>query len=177
MVSTTWELSLPERPIVLIPSFSFRPSGRWRQENTAKSYVFRDESFGVIGAGCDVEADGSGITTTLRDGLKKRLRFVDSRVDVEAEKGEILRATIDTSGRSLALEMADSTSLANTARILVTGLAPGRYSVSIGTSTETRTVGDTLVLEWPLRDAKGFRIERMGDWSRQVVPRKANLIQ
>ena len=37
VVSTTWELDLPERPIVLIPSFSFRPSGRWRQESTGRS--------------------------------------------------------------------------------------------------------------------------------------------
>ncbi|MBP1598633.1 MAG: hypothetical protein H6Q05_4010 [Acidobacteria bacterium] len=124
----------------------------------AKSYVFRDESFGFIGAGCDVQAEGSKVTATLRDGLKKRLRFVDSRIDVEAEKGEILRATSDASGRSLALEMADSTSLAEAARIVIAGLAPGRYSVSYGTRTETRTVDNTLVLEWPLREAKGVRI-------------------
>ena len=41
VVSTTWELTLPERPVVLIPSFSFRPSGRWREESTGRSADIR----------------------------------------------------------------------------------------------------------------------------------------
>jgi hypothetical protein len=129
----------------------------------AKSYVFRDESFGVIGAGCDVQVAGNRITAKLRDGLRKRLRFVETRIDVEAEKGEIVSATTDTSGRSLALEMADSTSLVTTSRIIVKGLAPGRYSVSIGNKSETRAVSDALTLEWPLREASRITIERTGE--------------
>jgi hypothetical protein len=129
----------------------------------AKSYVFRDESFGIIGAGCDVRADGNRITARPRDGLKKRLRFVESRVDIEAEKGEIVSATIDASGRSLAVEIADSTSLVTAGRIIVRGLAPGRYSVSYGNRRETRSVSDSLALEWSLRDAGGVMIERIGD--------------
>lgn len=45
VVSTVWELDLPERPVVLIPSFSFRPSGRWRAESTGRSADIRKTSF------------------------------------------------------------------------------------------------------------------------------------
>jgi len=128
----------------------------------AKSYVFLDESFGVIGAGCDVQTAGSRITAKLRDGLRKRLRFVESRVDVEAEKGEIVSATFDSSGSSLALEMTDSTKLVTTGRIIVRGLAPGRYSVAYGNRREIHTVSDALTLEWPLEEAGRVAIERIG---------------
>jgi len=45
IVSTAWELELPERPVVLIPSFSFRPSGKWRAESTGHSADIRKTSF------------------------------------------------------------------------------------------------------------------------------------
>jgi hypothetical protein len=132
----------------------------------AKSYVFRDESFGVIGAGCDVQVDGDRVTAKLRDGLRKRLRFVETRIDVEAEKGEIVSATADASGHFLTLEMADSTSLVTTTRIIVKGLVPGRYSISYGNKSETRAVSGALTLEWPLREAGRVTIERTGEGTR-----------
>jgi len=70
---------------------------------------------------------------------------------------------MDASGRSLALEMADSTSLVTTSRIIIKGLAPGRYSISYGKKSETRTVSDALSLEWPLREASRVTIERTGE--------------
>ena len=45
VIRTTWELALPERPVVLIPSFSFQPSGKWRQESTGNSGDIRRVGF------------------------------------------------------------------------------------------------------------------------------------
>lgn len=127
----------------------------------AKSYVFRDPSFGIIGAGCDVQTSGGRITAKLRDGLRKRVRFAEQRLDVEAQKGEIVSATIDDSGRSLAIEVADSTSLVVAGRIVVKGLAPGRYTISYGKRKETRTVSDSLSLEWNLKESREVTIVRI----------------
>lgn len=119
----------------------------------AKSYVFRDESFGMIGAGCDVEVAGDRIAAKPRDGLRKRLRFVESRIDIEAERGEIVTATIDSAGGSLVIEAADSTGLVTAGRIVVRGLAPGRYSVAYGKRREAHAVSGALTLQWPLAEA------------------------
>jgi hypothetical protein len=124
----------------------------------AKSYVLRDESFGIIGAGCDVRAEGGRVTARPRDGLRKRLRFVDSRIDVESEKGELVAATLDGSSRSLALELTDSTGLVSSARVTVRGLTRGRYTITTGKRSESRTVTDALTLEWSLRDSPAVTI-------------------
>jgi len=117
----------------------------------AKAYVFRDPSFGILGAGCDVTETGGRITATLRDGLRKRLRFAEQKLDVEAQKGEIISATLENSGSSLTLNMADSTSLVTTIRIVVKGLPPGQYTISCGNRKETRSATDSIILEWPLK--------------------------
>ena len=83
-----------------------------------------------------------------------------SRVDLEAQKGEIISATTDAAGRYLALEMGDSTSLVDTVRIVVKGLAAGSYSISRGGRTETRTFSDPVVLEWPLKESSGIVLQR-----------------
>jgi hypothetical protein len=126
----------------------------------AKSYVFRDPSFGLIGAGCDVTEAGPRITATLRDGLRKRLRFIEQKLDVEAQKGEIVSATLEVSSGSLTLAMADSTSLSPGARVVITGLAPGKYSVSYGSQKTTQSVKDSLILEWSLKDSARAVIRR-----------------
>ncbi len=129
----------------------------------AKSYVFQDQSFGTIGAGCDVQVAGSRVTARPRDGLRKRLRFMESRVDLEAEKGEIISATADTSGRYVALEMGDSTSLVEEVRVVVKGLQPGSYSIAYGARKETRSISDTVILEWPLKESRSIVVQRTGD--------------
>ncbi len=117
----------------------------------AKAYVFRDPSFGTIGAGCDVTVKDGMITATLRDGLRKRLRFAEQKVDVEAQKGEILSAILEDSGRLLTLEMGDSTSLLDNVRMVVKGMPPGQYTVSYGPRKESLIAKDSLTLEWPLK--------------------------
>jgi hypothetical protein len=130
----------------------------------AKCYVFRDESFGFIGAGCDVLSLADGrIVVKLRDGLKKRLRLADSRIDIETEKGELESAAVDASGRSMILEMADSTGLIHSYRVLIKGLAPGQYQISYGVRTEARLADAAgMILEWPLQESARIVIERMG---------------
>jgi hypothetical protein len=128
----------------------------------AKSYVLHDESFGVVGAGCDVRTEGSRVFATPRDGLRKRLRFVESRVDIEAEKGEIVSAVEDAAARTLAVELSDSTGLVSSVRVVLRGLRPGRYSVTIGRGTDTRTVTGALTLEWPLSQSPAATLHLLG---------------
>jgi hypothetical protein len=125
----------------------------------AKSYVFRDESFGVIGAGCDVQTSGDRITAIPKDGLKKRILFVEQKIDIEALRGEIGSAILEASGRSLELHVADSTALVASAEIVIKGLLPGSYMISIGKTKEVRNVADSLKLVWPIRDAPRIKVE------------------
>ena len=66
-----------------------------------KSYVMRDDSFGLIGCGCRVESSGKEIRVYPRDGLKKRLRFVPQKIDLEAAQGEVDQITISDDARWL----------------------------------------------------------------------------
>ena len=126
----------------------------------AKAYVFRDPAFGILGAGCDVAEAGGKLTATPRDGLRKRLRFAEQKIDLEALKGEIVSATLEDAGRSLTLNMADPTSLVADVRIVVRGLPPGQYTISSGSRKSTQAVTDALVLEWPLADSARATVTR-----------------
>jgi hypothetical protein len=137
----------------MCPRRESRRSIRRARFKAAKSYVFRDPSFGLLGAGCDVAEAGGRFTATLRDGLRKRLRFAEQKLDLEAQKGEIVSATLETPGNNLIVKMADSTALATTVRVVVKGLPPGRYTITYGNSKETVSATDALILEWPLAAA------------------------
>lgn len=120
----------------------------------AKSYVFRDPSFGILGAGCDVSESGGRITATPRDGLRKRLRFAEQKLDLEAQKGEIAAAVLENPGNSLTIRMADSTSLVTDVRIVVKGLPPGQYAITYGGRKQILKGTDALVVEWPLKGSE-----------------------
>ena len=66
----------------------------------------------------------------------------------------------DFGGHLPLVHVADSTSLATTARIVVKGLPPGQYTISYGKRKETRNAADALILEWPLKDSGQVSISR-----------------
>jgi hypothetical protein len=67
---------------------------------------------------------------------------------------------LEFSSGSLTLAMADSTSLSPGARVVITGLAPGKYGVSYGSQKTTQSVKDSLILEWSLKDSARAVITR-----------------
>ncbi|MGD1106037.1 MAG: DUF5695 domain-containing protein [Terracidiphilus sp.] len=75
-----------------------------------KSYVIRDDSFGLIGCGCRVESSGKEIRVYPQDGLKKRLRFVPQKINLEAAQGEVDQVTISDDGKQweLSVPIADA---------------------------------------------------------------------
>ncbi len=127
---------------------------------SVKSYVMQDDSFGLIGCGCRVESSGNEIRVYPRDGLKKRLRFVTQKIDIEAAQGEIDQVTMSDGGTQWVLRLSDSTGLVKTAELEMRGLDQGTYLIGYGGSTERKVISDVLELSLPIADAKLIRIER-----------------
>ena len=95
IVSTVWELDIPEQPVVLIPSFSFRPSGRWRKESTGdsadiRSVTFDREAFTVRYAG---QSKNDGGIRSFDLGLTYRFAADQSlllEIDIANTTGRVL---------------------------------------------------------------------------------------
>jgi len=153
----------------LIPGiFNYEPArtfesgpGLWGYLRAAKSYVVEDPAFGLVGYGCRLESAPLEIRVFPQDGVKKRIRFVDDRIDIEASAGEITRAAFSRQAGRLTLEMADSTGFVRTVSLTIKGLQPGAYEVRQGTAAARREVKEILNLELPLLQAKTISIQRM----------------
>ena len=126
----------------------------------AKSYVMRDDSFGLIGCGCRVESSGKEIRVYPQDGLKKRLRFVPQKIDLGAAQGEIDQVTMSDDGKRWELRLSDSTGVVKKAELEIKGLDKGEYRIQYSGSAETKLVFDALKLSLPIADAKAIRIEK-----------------
>jgi hypothetical protein len=125
-----------------------------------KSYVIRDDSFGLIGCGCRVESSGKEIRVYPQDGLKKRLRFVPQKINLEAAQGEVDQVTISDDGKQWELRLSDSTGVVKTAELEIKGLDKGAYLIRYGDSADRKLVSDALKLSHPIADAKAIRIEK-----------------
>jgi hypothetical protein len=127
----------------------------------AKAYVIQDDSFGLIGCGCRVESSTTEIRVYPQDGLRKRLRFVPQKIDLEVAQGEIDRATLIDEGGQMELSLSDSTQVVKKAELEIKGLAKGDYMVRYGSSANRISVFDTLRLSLLIVDAKLIRIEKL----------------
>ncbi len=125
-----------------------------------KSYVMQDDSFGLIGCGCRVESSDKEIRVYPQDGLKKRLRFVSTKIDLEATQAEIDQVTMSDDGKQWELRLSDSTGVVKKAELEIKGLEKGEYLIRYGNSTNRKLVSDVLKLSLPIADAKLIRIER-----------------
>jgi hypothetical protein len=127
----------------------------------AKSYVIQDDSFGLIGIGCRVESSEKEIRVYPQDGLKKRLRFVPHKIDLEAAQGEVDQVALSDAGKRLELHLSDSTGVVKRAELELKGLAKGDYLVRYGRTADRMQVSDTLELSIPIAHAKQVRVERV----------------
>jgi len=135
--------------------------GLWGFLRAAKAYVVEDRSFGLVGYGCKIETTADEIRVFPKDGVKKRVRFVPDRIEIEASTGEIACAVFNKKAGSLGLELTDSTGLVKTVRLTVKGLQVGDYEVRFEGGAERRNVKDILNLELPINQAKAINIRKL----------------
>jgi hypothetical protein len=136
-------------------------SGLWGFLKSSKSYVVKDPTFGEIGFGCKVEATERGLTAYPKDGLQKRLRFVEAGINVEVMPGQIKTARLSRGKPKLSLEVFDPSGLAKKSTVSVDGLPAGNYKVSHGKSAHRATVNGTVNVDVPMRDAHQIEIEQI----------------
>jgi hypothetical protein len=136
-------------------------SGLWGFLQSSKSYVVKDPTFGEVGFGCKVEATDRVLTMYPKDGLRKRIRFVETGLDVEVMQGQIRKASLSRGKLKLALEITDSTGLAKKSVISIDGLPAGNYKVTQGRSSHQVSVQKNLTLNVPMQDASHVEIEAM----------------
>jgi hypothetical protein len=133
-------------------------TGLWGFLQAAKSYVVNDESFGLIGYGCQVETSAQGVSVVPKDGVRKRVRFIEDKIDVECAQGEITGLTWNKERHALDLQIADPTGLVKTAALAVRGLEAGNYKVSSG-GTKKVDANGVLPVSAPM-SARRIRVER-----------------
>jgi Family of unknown function (DUF5695) len=134
-------------------------SGLWGFLRSSKSYVVKDPTFGEVGFGCKIESTDHAVTVYPKDGLRKRMRFVEAGIDVEVTQGQIKKASLDRGKVRLALEISDPTGLTQKAQISIDGLASGNYKVTHGKSSRNVSVKQNLTLSVPMQDAAHVEIE------------------
>lgn len=88
-----------------------------------KSYVVNDETFGLIGYGCNIDTNNGGHwKITPWDGLGKRLVLAPLRIEIIVEKGELTQVDVDPKSRRISLELTDSTGFVKDVNLLVKGM-------------------------------------------------------
>lgn len=134
-------------------------SGLWGFLKSSKSYVVKDPAFGEVGFGCKVEATDQALTAYPKDGLRKRVRFVEAALDVEVMTGQIKKATFRRGKPGLVLEVSDSTGLAKKTTVSIDGLPSGNYKLAHGGSSRRVSVQGNLRFDVPIREASHIEIE------------------
>jgi hypothetical protein len=120
----------------------------------ARSYVLRDEVFGLIGAGCTLEEKGGRIKVVPKDGLRKAVVYPEKKLRVHVTQAEIDWMSFDP----LELSLVDTTGIVKQAEFRVEGLAPRTYSVRHGSSRRSERVSGVLELSVPIAEAKSIVI-------------------
>jgi len=134
----------------------------WGFLKAARAYVVEDRSFGLVGYGCRLETTASEIRVFPQDGVKKRVRFVSDRIDLDVLSGEITFVALNRMDGSISLRLYDSTGLVEKARLAVSGLQAGEYEVKLTDgASERHTVEDALILACPLDQAKAISIRKV----------------
>jgi len=133
----------------------------WAFLRTAKAYVVEDRSFGLVGYGCRLEESAHEIRGFPKDGVKKRVRFVSEKIDLEVVKGEITYVIFNKKDMSLSLHLSDSTGHVKTTSFAVKGLQAGEYEVKMDGVSELHRVEDILFLTYPIDQAKAINIRKV----------------
>lgn len=134
--------------------------GLWGFLKSAKSYVVKDPTFGEVGFGCQVEATASSLTAYPKDGVRKRIRFSESGIDVTVAQGQIKSLTLNRDKHSLQLDVVDSTGFAKKTDVTIKGLSAGSYRVNRGASQPLSTPDNEFHFTIPMSKAIQIEVEK-----------------
>jgi hypothetical protein len=135
--------------------------GLWGFLRSAKSYVVKDPSFGEVGFGCQVETTEEATTVHPKDGVRQRVHFSETGVDIAVAQGEISEVSADRDGRFLRLQIGDSAGFAKKAEISIRGLRGGDYRIRYSGSTHTAHSDTSLDFTVPMDAAGHIEVERV----------------
>jgi len=134
--------------------------GLWGFLRAARSYVIDDPAFGRIGIGCRVEPRENGMRVVPCDGVRKRLRLMVERLAIDAASGEIAECVLDSRRGRLVVSMEDTTGLVRLARLTISGLVPGAYTLTTSDSTRSIETEGSVRLEIPMSAASAITLDR-----------------
>ena len=134
-------------------------SGLWGFLKSSKSYVVKDPTFGEVGFGCKLEVTDRALTVYPKDGLRKRVRFVEAAIDIDVIQGQINKASLRRGKSALTLDVSDPTGLIRKAAISVDGLPTGTYKVTHGRTSRQVSVEHNLSFDAPMQEASHMEIE------------------
>jgi hypothetical protein len=135
--------------------------GLWGFLKATKAYVVNDTAFGLIGLGCSLELTPDKIKVYPRDGLKKRVGFVQEKISIEAATAEIQTVTLDRADKSLEFRMADSTGIVKTIQMTIHGLEKGNYKIAYGNSEQRASASETLNVAVPWVAGEAITISKV----------------
>ncbi len=133
----------------------------WAFLRGTKAWVVKDEAFGLTGLGCTVQSAAGEVVATPNDGVRKRLRFVAEKIDLNAASGEFEKVALRGGGTELLVRMGDSTGLVKTAQVTIRGLPAGNYEVRHAGRPERMAVTDAMTLRVPMAAAGQIAIRRV----------------
>ena len=134
--------------------------GQWAFLRSARSWILRDEAFGLIGAGCLLQENGGHLKITPKDGLRKVIVYPEKKLRIALTQGEVEWLTLDDAAHSLELSVVDTTGIVRQAVLKIEGLPAGTYRVRHGSGARTESVSGALDLSIPIQAAKSIRIAR-----------------
>ncbi|MGH9404444.1 MAG: DUF5695 domain-containing protein [Terriglobia bacterium] len=135
--------------------------GLWGFVRAAKCYIINDPSFGLIGCGCRAETSANEIRAYPKDGLRKRVRFVDQKMDIEVTPGEIEQVALREDGRSIEIDVIDPSGFVKSAHLTLRGLAAGDYRVTARRFSKTVASSGVLQLSIPIAQARKVNVRKL----------------
>lgn len=134
--------------------------GQWGFMRSTRSFVLRDEAFGLIGAGCRVEENGATVKVIPKDGLRKTVVYPEKKLRVQVTQGEIDWLTVDSALHRLELSLVDTTGIVKSAVFHIDGLDAGNYRIRHGSSSQRKNVSGRLELIVPIHESRSVLLTR-----------------
>lgn len=108
--------------------------GQYGYFKGATAYVVDDETFGLVGYGCEVEVTDGRIQITPNDGVSKRVHLVERGLEIAASAGEFDAITVDDDPAQLRVRLSDSTGVVEESEVTVRAVR-GRDSTESASAT------------------------------------------
>jgi MYXO-CTERM domain-containing protein len=122
-----------------------------------------DPIFGLTGYGCNVTSSNGCYAITPTDGVFKRLNLITQKFHMDLDRDQYTGATVSTTNNYLGFTLQNqTTSMAHTTHLTITGLAAGTYNVLVGgasAGTATATAGKATVVALSIGTAATYTVQ------------------